>query len=112
MKILVNVILRSLVVMAAGYLLQSGVHVDSWLTAVVVALVLGVANTVLKPILVILTLPISIITLGLFTLVINAAIILLVAAVVPGFAVAGFWWALLFGLVLSVFNSFLHWLEH
>lgn len=111
MKILVNVVLRSLAVAAAAYLLP-GIHVANWWTAVVVALVLGILNAILKPILVILTLPIGILTLGLFTLVINAAIVLLVAAIVPGFSVASFWWALLFGLVLSIVSSFLHWLEH
>src|SRR5690606_8357985 len=87
-----------------AYLL-SGVSVTDYGTAILVALVLAIVNVVVKPILVILTIPITILTLGLFLLVINAVIILLVDNVIGGFEVDGFWWALLFSLVLSIFNS-------
>ncbi len=76
-------------------------------TAVIVALILGLLNAFLKPILVILTLPINLLTLGLFTLVINAALIMLASSFVEGFAVAGFWTALLFSLIVSLFNYLL-----
>jgi putative membrane protein len=72
------------------------------LAALVVAVVLGLLNTFVKPILVILTLPLTVVTLGLFYLVINALMVLLAAAIVPGFEVAGFWWALLFAFILSL----------
>lgn len=107
MKLLVNLLVSTLAVVVSAYVLP-GVHVDSFLTAFVVAVVLGIVNAVLKPILVILTLPITILTLGLFTFVINAALILLVANFVPGFVVDGFLWALLFSLVLSVVGGFLN----
>jgi putative membrane protein len=106
MKIIIKILLNGLAVFATDYLL-SGVLIDSFWTAIIVGLVLGVMNALVKPVLLILTLPITIITLGLFSLVINAVIILLTSALVPGFMVENFWWAALFGLVLSVINWFL-----
>src|SRR4030042_1950580 len=99
MKILGDWIVYSLAILVAAYLLP-GVHVAGFLTALAVAVVLGIINAVIKPILVILTLPINILTLGLFTLVINAALVLLTGKLVTGFKVDGFWWALAFSLVL------------
>ena len=107
MGILANWIVSGLAVFLSAYLL-SGVHVDGFATALIVAVVLGIVNAILKPILIILTLPINILTLGLFTLVINALLILLTTNLVSGFKVDGFWWALLFSLVLSIINSVLH----
>lgn len=107
MNILINWLISALVILSAAYILP-GVHVASFMTALVAALFLGIINAIIKPILIILTLPITILTLGLFTLVINALLVLLVAKIVPGFKVDGFWWALLFGLILSVANSVLN----
>lgn len=107
MRILIKIVLNTLAVMVAAYVLP-GVVVDSVVTALVVAVVLGVINAVLRPILVILTFPITVVTLGLFLFVINACLILLVDRLVPGFAVAGFWWALLFSLAVSLVGSFLN----
>ncbi len=84
-----------------------GVFINSIGTAIVLAVVLGILNFILKPILVILTLPINILTLGLFTLVINAIIILLATKIVPGFSVDGLGWAILFAIILSIVFSFL-----
>lgn len=106
MNLLVKLLLNSLSVLIAAYILP-GVKVDGYFTALVVAVILGIVNTVVKPILLLVTLPINILTLGLFTFVINALLILLVGSIVPGFTVAGFWVALLFSLVLSLINSFL-----
>ena len=107
MMILANWIVSGLAIFLSAYLL-SGVHVDDFATALIVAVVLGIVNAVLKPVLIILTLPITILTLGLFTLFINALLILLTTQFVSGFRVDGFWWAFLFSLVLSVVNSILH----
>lgn len=107
MSILFNWLLSGLVILSAAYLLP-GVHVQTFITALVVALVLGVINAVLKPILLVLTLPLNILTFGLFTFVINAVLIMIISKVVLGFAVDNFWWALLLGLFLSVINTFLH----
>lgn len=107
MRFLINLLISTLTVLIAAYVLP-GVEVTSFMDAFVVAIILGVANAVLRPLLLLLTLPITILTLGLFTFVINAFIILIVNALVPGFAVASFWWALLFSIILSLINSFLH----
>ncbi len=79
-----------------------GVRVEGIFAALVTALVLGFFNRILRPVLIIFTLPLTILTLGLFLFILNALMVLLAAAVVPGFVVAGFWWALLFSLVLSL----------
>jgi putative membrane protein len=85
-----------------------GITLSGFWTALLVALVLGLLNAFIKPLILILTLPINILTLGLFTLVINAAIILMVSAIVPGFNVDGFWYALLFSIVLSIILYLIH----
>ena len=107
MRLLIYLLVNGLAVFITAYILP-GITVDNFLTAVIVAVVLGVANFILKPILILLTLPITILTLGLFTFVINALLVMLVAALVPGFHVSGFGWALVFSLVLSLVGSFLH----
>ena len=89
--------------MISAYLLP-GVHVSNFWAAFFTAAVLGILNALIKPILIILTLPINILTLGLFTLVINALMILLASSIVKGFEVDGFWWAFLFAIILSVVN--------
>jgi putative membrane protein len=104
MNIILRFLLTALGVVLAAYLLP-GVSVDDYGSAILVAVVLAIANVLVKPILVIFTIPLTIFTLGLFLLVINAIIILLVDYFVPGFSVDGFWWALAFSLILSVFNS-------
>jgi putative membrane protein len=106
-QVLVTLLLSSIAVFITAHIL-SGVHVADFGTAVVVAVVLGLVNTFIRPIIFILTLPINILTLGLFTLVIIAGLVMMVSAIVPGFHVDGFWWALAFALVLWVINSFLH----
>lgn len=100
---LINLLLSGIAVIITAYLLP-GVHVQNFITALVVAVVLGIITAILKPILLLLTLPINILTLGLFTFVINGVVILLVTAIVPGFHVDGFLWAILFSLVLSLVN--------
>lgn len=94
-------------VFAAAYILP-GVHVESFTAAIVTAIVIGIFNAILKPILIILTLPITIISLGLFTFVIQALLIMLADQLVPGFTVDGFFWALILSLVLTLINSVLH----
>ena len=90
--------------MLTAYLLP-GVHVQDYWAALLVALLISVSNAVVRPVLVLFTIPITILTLGLFLLVINALVILMVDYFVQGFNVDGFWWALAFSLILSVFNS-------
>ena len=111
MSILINLLINALAIGIAAYVLP-GVHLEGPMPAVIAALVLGIANAVLKPILVILTLPITLLTFGLFLLVLNALMVLLASAVVPGFQVENFWWALGFSLVLTLVNSVLHAFHH
>ncbi len=106
-----NFIIRLLITAAVAYglsTLHEGVHIPDFKDALILALVLALLNTFIKPILVILTLPFTIITLGLFLFVINAIIILLADKLMGGIRIDGFWWALIFSLVLSVVSSVLH----
>jgi putative membrane protein len=101
---IIRFLLSGLAVLLTAYLLP-GVSVEHYGYALLVAALLSIVNVIVKPFLIILTIPITIFTLGLFLLVINAAMILLVSSLVPKFQVDGFWWALAFSLILSVFNS-------
>ncbi len=85
-----------------------GVQVDGYTSAIIVAIVLGLLRIFVRPILILFTLPITILTLGLFLFIINAGIILLADKLIDGFAVSGFWYALLFSLLLSFFQSILY----
>ncbi len=107
MSIIINWLVATIAIIISAYLLP-GVRVAGFGSALVAAVVLGIINAFIKPILILLTLPINILTLGLFTLVINALIIILAADIVPGFKVDGFWWALAFSVVLSIVNTVLH----
>jgi putative membrane protein len=110
MKVLIHLFLSALAVFVTARLLP-GVTLDGYTTALVVAVVLGLVNAVLRPILLLLTLPINILSLGLFTFVIIGGLVELVSCLVPGFHVASFWWALAFALVLWVINGFFHLIE-
>lgn len=103
---LLTIILSTIAVFVTARILP-GIHVDTWGTALVAAIVLAIVNTIIRPIVFILTLPINILTLGLFTFVIMACMVMLVSALVPGFKVDGFWWAMAFALVFAVINGFL-----
>lgn len=106
MKFLIRLLLTAIVVFLLAQFLP-GVAVTGYLTAVIVAVVLAILNLIVKPILVLFTLPVTIVTFGLFLLVINAVIILLADAFIEGFAVDGFWVALIFSLLLSIVQSIL-----
>ncbi|PCE63284.1 phage holin family protein [Sediminicola luteus] len=107
MKLILRLLLTALAVVILAKVLP-GVGVDSYGTAIIVAIVLGFLNFLVKPILVLLTLPVTIITLGLFLLIVNALIILLADNLVSGFSVDSIWWAVLFSLLLSILQSILH----
>jgi len=93
----------ALSVMVASYIIP-GVSVKGFFTAMWVALFIGIVNVLVKPFLIFITLPINILTLGLFTFVINALLIMLASSVIKGFEVKGFWIAMIFSVVLSVIN--------
>lgn len=102
--IIAQIIIAGLAVLVTAYLLP-GISVDSFFTGIVIAALLALLNLTVKPLLIFLTIPITIVTLGLFLLVINAIMVLIAAGIVNGFVVDGFWWALLFSLILSLVNS-------
>ena len=105
MKIIIHLVLSAVAVFVTARILP-GVTLSGFGTALVVAVVLGAVNAVLRPLLIILTLPINILTLGLFTFVIIGGMVELVSWLVPGFHVASFGWALVFAFVLWIINGF------
>lgn len=107
MKLIIKLIIATLAVFVSAYLIP-GVAIDSIQTAFIAAVVIGILNMFVKPVLSILTLPITIITLGLFSFVINVALLYLAAYLVPGFFIEGILAALLFGLAVSFISSFLN----
>ena len=107
MGILISWLVTTLAVLIAAYLLP-GVTVRNFFAGLLTALVLGLINAILRPVLVVLTLPLTVVTLGFFIFVINALLVLLTSAIVPGFEVRSFWWALLFSLLFSIVSFILH----
>lgn len=106
MKIFLHWILSALAIAIAAYILP-GITVSGVVAAFVLAVVIAAINTFIRPVLIMLTLPLSIVTLGLFALVINTLLIMLAAALVPGVGVSGFFSALLFGIVLALVSAVL-----
>ncbi|MPS66654.1 MULTISPECIES: phage holin family protein [Chryseobacterium] len=103
-----NFIIRLLITAIVAYLLTKilpGVHFEGFSTAIIFAIVLGVLNVIVKPILSLFGLPLTIITLGFFALVINALIILLADYFIDSMEIDGFWWAFLFSILLSIITS-------
>ena len=106
MKLLLKILVSALAVFFSAYILP-GVYLDGFPTAIMVAAILGFLNAVLKPLLVFLTIPVTLFSLGLFLLVINAFMILIVDRLLRGFAVSGFWTALFFSIIVSLVTSLL-----
>ncbi|MDK2771980.1 phage holin family protein [Flavobacterium haoranii] len=107
MNLLIKLLITTVLIVVIAHFFP-GISVDNFSTALIVAVVLGLLNVFIKPILVLFTIPATILTLGLFLLVINAVIIMLADYFVDGFHVNGFWIAFLFSIVLSVFQSVLN----
>ncbi|WP_346316992.1 phage holin family protein [Chitinophaga sp. YIM B06452] len=104
MGILIRILVTALAALLTAYILP-GVKLQDFTAALILAIVLGLLNLIVKPVLVILTLPVTVFTLGLFLLVINALIVMWASSLVKGFKVDNFWWALLFSVVLSIISS-------
>ncbi|MFA5297615.1 MAG: phage holin family protein [Lutibacter sp.] len=104
MNLILKILLSAVAVLVIAHFLP-GVSVANFTNAIFVAIVLGILRVTIKPILIILTLPVTILTLGLFLLVINAIIIMLASELLNGFQVSGFWIALIFSLILSLLQS-------
>lgn len=107
MNTIIHWIVSALAVILAAYVLP-GVHVTGFVAALIAALVLGLINAFIKPVLKVMTLPLNILTLGLFTLVLNALLVMLAAKIVPGFTIDGFLWAVIFAVVLAIVSAVLH----
>ncbi len=103
MHIIFAIIINTIAVLVTSYILP-GIHLRSFWTGLAVAIVLGIVNAILRPIIFILTLPINILTLGLFSFVIMGLLVYLVSAIVPGFKVDNFGWAILFALIVAIIN--------
>ena len=111
MRFIINLLITAIAVYALSELLEPHVIIDSFGTAIIFALVLAILNTIVKPLLILLTLPITIVTLGLFLLIINIIIIKMADFFVSGIHVDGWLWALIFSILLSLVSSLLHKLE-
>jgi putative membrane protein len=107
-NLLIKLIVNTLSVFITAWILGDAVQLDGFGTAILVALVLALLNVTIKPLLIFFTIPATIFSLGLFLFVINAVVILIADHLIAGFAVSGFWWALLFSLVMSFVNSVLN----
>jgi len=107
MNILFKWIITTIAIIASSYIVP-GVEISGIWTAIWLAVILGLINIIIKPIIIILTLPINIITLGLFTFFINAFIILFASSIVKGFDVHGFWRAMLFSIILLIVSYILN----
>ena len=106
MRFIGKILINTLAIILTAEILP-GIDIQDPFRAALVALLLAVLNVTLKPVLIILTIPFTILTFGLFLLVVNALIILLAAELISGFTVDGFWWALLFSIVMALINSVL-----
>ncbi len=108
MNTLITILVSGIAIMISAFFLE-GVSIRNFASALWTAVMIAIANAIVKPVLVFLTIPLTIVTLGLFLFVINAVIILLVTKLSPGFRVRNFWWAMAFSIVLSVVNAILMW---
>jgi putative membrane protein len=100
-------LLNAVALLGVSYLLSSGIHIDGFKSALWAALILGLVNTMIRPVFALLTLPITIVTLGLFLFVINGLMFWLVGSILTGFRVDGFWWAVAGAILYSVMTGFL-----
>ena len=107
MNTLIRIIITAILVLVIDYFM-SGITVASFTSSILVAIVLALLNTFIKPLLIFFTFPVTILTLGLFLLVINAIIIILCSEIVGGFHVDSFWTALLFSIILSLSQSLMN----
>lgn len=108
MNFLINLLVTAASTLILGHYILPGVDISSFGAALIFAIVLGLLNALVKPILVILTFPITILTLGIFYLIINTLIILLADYFVNGITIDGFWWALIFSVTLSILTSIIN----
>ena len=109
MHLFARLVVNIIAILIISYLFPRVIRVEGFWAALVAAFVLGIINAILRPVLVFLTLPVTILTLGLFLLVINGLLLWLVAALVPGFQVNGFWGAVLGSVLISIVSWMVSW---
>lgn len=107
MKFFLRFLSTTVAIIIAGAIMHPHVMFDSYFTTIILALVLGLLNQFVKPLLILFTLPATLFSFGLFLLVINTVIILIAEYFVKGFTVSGFWWAMLFSIVISIISNFI-----
>jgi putative membrane protein len=107
MNYIIKILLTAFAVFIISNILP-GIVIDNYTTAIIVAVILGILNLIAKPIFVILTIPLTIISLGLFLFVINAVIVMIAGYFINGFLVTNIFWALLFSIILSITESILY----
>jgi len=107
MRLILLWILNAVALLAVSWLLPESIHLASFASALLAALVLGLVNAVLRPLLLLLTLPVTLLTLGLFIFVINGLMFWLAGSMLEGFVVGGFWSAVFGAILYSIFSSIL-----
>ena len=105
MKFIIRLLITALVAYGLSMILRPHIIIDSFSTAFIFVIVLGILNAIVKPILILLTLPITILTLGIFLLIINVLMVILAGKFVDGIHIQGFLWAFIFGILLSFLSS-------
>jgi putative membrane protein len=105
-----TLLVNTLSIFAVSYIL-TGIHVDSIMTALVLAIIMAVLNSTVRPLLVIITIPLTLLTFGLFLLVVNVLVLYVAEMLIGGFSIDGFWWALLFSVLVTFVNGVLFGLE-
>jgi putative membrane protein len=105
MKFLIRLLITAAVAYGLSMILTPHIIIDSYFTAIIFSLILAFLNAILKPVLILLTLPITILTLGIFLLVLNVLMVMLAGKLVSGIHIAGFLWAFIFGILLSLISS-------
>ena len=105
MNFIVRLLISALVAFGLSKILEPHVQIDSFITALVFVMALGLLNAIVKPILIILTLPITILTLGIFLIILNVLMVILAGKLVNGIYIENFWWAFVFGVLLSFISS-------
>lgn len=106
LRFILTILLNALLIYVAAYFL-GGVYIENYPTAIFAAIILGIINWTIKPLLTIITLPLTIVTFGIFLFIINGLMVMLAAYLIPGFAVANMFWAILFTGLLSILNYLL-----
>jgi putative membrane protein len=111
MRFIIRLLITAAVAYGLSMLLNPHIIIESYVTAIIFSLILAFLNAILKPVLILLTLPITILTLGIFLLVLNVLMVILAGKLVSGIYIAGFWWAFIFAILLSLITSALNNLE-